>query len=252
MRARALAAALAAALALVHGAARADEVKVLSSTGMKTVLQELIPQFEKASGHKVAISFDTANLLLGRLKAGESADLVILTGPAMDDFAKLGRVAPGTRVDLARSGMGVAVRAGAPKPDIGSVDAFKRALLDAKSVGYTTTGASGIYFAGLIDKLGIGAQVRAKAKTQSGGAVGELVAKGEAEMAVQQIPELLGVSGIALVGPLPKEIQMFTAFPAGVLTDSKQPKAAAALVAFLSTPAAGRVMQAKGMETAAK
>lgn len=241
-------AALGTAMALSHGGAGAAEIKVLSSTGMRSVLSDLIPEFERASGHKVAISYDTANLLMGRIKAGESADLAILTGSAMDELAKLGKLASGSRVDLARSGVGVAVRAGAAKPDIKSVEAFKRTLLDTKSIAYTTTGASGIYFAGLIERLGIAEQVKAKARRPAGGAAGELVAKGEAEMAVQQIPELMAVAGIELVGPLPSEIQTFTPFPAGVLTDAKEAAAARALIEFLTTPAAVRVMRAKGME----
>jgi molybdate transport system substrate-binding protein len=238
-----------AGLIVAHGAALADEIRTLSSTGMKSVLTSLAPEFERASGHKLAITYDTANLLMGRLRGGgEGVDLVILTDSTMDELAKLGRIAPGTRATLARSGMGLSVRAGAPKPEIKSVESLKKALLEANSIAYTTTGASGIYFAGLIDKLGIGDQVRAKAKTRSGGAVGELVARGEAEMAVQQIPELLGVGGLDFVGPLPREIQLYTAFPAAVLADAKHPAAARALIAFLSTPAAARAMQAKGME----
>jgi molybdate transport system substrate-binding protein len=226
----------------------AGEVELLSSTGMRSVLLELIPQFERASGHKVAASFDTANLLAARIKAGERADLAILTRPAIDELAKLGKLDPASRADLARSGMGVSVRAGAPKPDIGSVEAFKRALLDAKSITYTATGASGIYFAGLIERLGIAGPVKAKAKTPAGGAVGELVARGEAELAVQQIPELMAVAGTTFVGPLPPEIQSFTVFTAGVFSEARHAAAARVLVEFLSTPAAARAMQKKGME----
>jgi molybdate transport system substrate-binding protein len=236
------------AMALAHGPAGADEIRLLSSTGMRSVLSELLPQFERASGHKVAASFDTANLLGARIKAGEGADLAILTAPAIDELIGLGKLAPGSRADLARSGMGVSVRAGARKPDIGSVEAFKRALLDAKSVTYTATGASGIYFSGLIERLGIAEQVRAKARTPSGGAVGELVARGEAELAVQQIPELMAVAGTAFVGPLPREIQSFTVFSSGIFADARHAAAARALVESLSAPAAARVMQAKGME----
>lgn len=235
------------AMTLAHGAAGADEIRVLSSTGMRSVLVDLVPEFERASGHKVSTSLDTANLLAARIKAGESADLAILTAPAIDDLTKLGKLT-GKRIDLCRSGIGVAVRAGAPKPDIHSVDALKRTLLNAKSITYTSTGASGIYFAGLLERLGIADQVRAKAKTPTGGAVAELVARGEADLAIQQIPELMAVSGTTLVGPLPSEIQLFTIFSAGLFTDAKQAAAARALVQFLSTPAAVRVMKTKGME----
>jgi molybdate transport system substrate-binding protein len=235
------------ALMLVAGAAVADEFKVMSTTAMRSALHDLIPQFERSSGHKVAIIFDTGNLVVGRLKGGEAADMVILTGPSMEDAVKLGKIA-GSPVVVARSGMGVGVRDDAPKPDIRTVDGFKKALLDAKSIAYSTSGASGIYFAGLIDKLGIGDQVRAKAKRPAGGGASTLILKGEAEMAVQQIPEILDVRGVQLVGPLPREVQLYTTFPAALTIDSKQPAASKQFLAFLSTPAAAKLMQAKGME----
>ena len=240
-------AALLLGLALANGAALADEFKVLSTTGMKSALTVLIPQFEKSSGHKIAIVYDTGNNVVTRMKKGETADLVILTGPSMDDAVKLGKTA-GSPVMLARSGIGLGVRAGAPKPDIRTVDGLKKALLDTKSIAYSTTGASGIYFEKLIDQLGIGAQVRAKAKRPTGGGASEMVAKGEAEMSVQQGPEILDVPGVQLVGPLPREIQLYTPFPAAVTADSKHPAAAKQFIAFLSTPAAAKAMQAKGME----
>ena len=191
---------LAFAVLAVHGSfAQAAEIKVLSSNGVQSVMVEMLPEFERATGHKVTIAFDTANVLLGRIKAGEAADLVILTRPAIDDLIQQGKVAVGGGRDLSRSGVGIAVRAGLPKPDISSPDALKRALLDAKSIAYTKTGGSGIHFAKVVERLGIADQVKAKAKVPEGGSVGELVAKGEAEMAVQQIPELLAVPGIQLV-----------------------------------------------------
>jgi molybdate transport system substrate-binding protein len=236
-----------AAIVLTQAAvAGAAEIRVLCSTGMSSAMSVLVPEFERASGHKLSIAYDTANLLMGRIKGGETADLAILTGPAIDELAKQGKV--GGRADLARSGVGISVRSGAPKPDIGSVEALKRALLDAKSVAYTTTGASGVYFAGLLERLGIAEQVKAKAKLRPGGAVGELVARGEAEMAVQQIPELMSVAGTELVGPLPPEVQYVTVFSAGVFAGAKHTEAAQALVKFLSTPAAAQVLKAKGME----
>ena len=245
----ATAAKLAATIMLVQGAvASAAEIKVLSSNGVRSVLLELVPEFERTSGHTVTISHDSANRLTGRIKAGETADLAILTAPTIEELTKHGKVAAGSRVDLARSGVGVSVRAGSPKPDISSAEAFKRTLLDAKSVAYNSTGASGIHFAGLIERLGIAEQLKAKAKVIPSGNVGELVAKGEAEMAVQQIPELMAVAGTEFVGPLPPALQTITVFPAGILVDAKQPEAARALIQFLSTPAAARVIKAKGME----
>jgi len=243
----AAAAKMGAAIALAQAAvAGAAEIRVLCSTGMSSAMSVLVPEFERASGHKLSIAYDTANLLMGRIKGGEAADLAILTAPAIDELAKQGKV--GGRTDLARSGVGISVRSGAPKPDIGSVEALKRALLNAKSIAYTTTGASGVYFAALIERLGIAEQVQAKAKLRPGGAVGELVARGEAEMAVQQIPELMSVAGTELVGPLPPEVQYVTVFSAGVLAGAKEAEAAQALVNFLSAPAAAQVLKAKGME----
>src|SRR5262249_25062664 len=149
-------------LALANGAALADDFKVLSSTGMKSVLTDLLPQFERATGHKVAIVYDTGNNVVTRMKGGESADLRSLTEPSLEDAVKLGKAA-GSPVVLARSGIGLGNRTGARKPDISTVDGLKKALLDAKSIAYSSTGASGIVFEKLIDKLGVGQQVRAKA-----------------------------------------------------------------------------------------
>jgi molybdate transport system substrate-binding protein len=238
---------LALAALAVHGRTAA-EIKVLSTNGVRSALVEMLPEFERATGHKVSVDYDTANTLFERIKSGETADLAILTRPTIDELIKQGKVGTGEGKDLARSGIGVAVRAGLPKPDIGSADALKRALLDAKSIAFTKTGASGIYFAKVVERLGIEDQVNAKAKVPAGGLVGELVAKGEAEMAVQQVPELLAVPGIQYVGPLPPELQNFTLFCAGVLSGARQPEAAKALVDFLKTPAAARVYKAKGME----
>ncbi len=233
----------------VHGtSAQAAEIRVLSSNGVHSVTVVMVPEFERATGHKVSIDYDTANLILGRLKAGEYADLVILTRPTVDDLIKQGKVAAGGGKDLARSGVGVAIRAGLPKPDISSADKLKRALLDAKSITFTKTGGSGIHFAKVAERLGIADQVNAKAKVPEGGAVGPLVARGEAEMAVQQIPELLAVPSIQYLGPLPEGFQHFTLFTAGVLTGARQPEAAKALIDFLTTSAAARLFRAKGFE----
>jgi molybdate transport system substrate-binding protein len=238
----------AAALLCLGAAAHAADIKVLASTGVSSVLKELIPAFERASGHKVAITYDTSNIVMGRIKGGEGGDLVILTAPAIDDLAKQGKVAAGSRADLARSGIGVVIRAGAPRPDIGSAEGLRRTLLAAGSVTYTATGASGIYFAGVTEKLGIGREVKAKAKTPPGGHVAELVAKGEAELGVQMISELRGVPGAEYIGPLPGDLQMFTVFSAGLFNGAKEAEAARALVRFLTTPEAVKVYQAGGME----
>lgn len=212
------------------------------------MFQQLLPAFERSTGHKISVSYDTSNIILRKLNAGETADLVVLTAPLIDQLTQQGRVVAGTRVDLARSGIGVAIRAGAPRPDIGSVEAFKQFLLQAKSVTYTATGASGQYFASVTEKLGIGPQIKAKAITPAGGIVAELVAKGEAELGIQMISELQGVPGTVYLGPLPSEIQLFTVFSAGLLSGSAQTSSAQALAQFLTSPPAIQVYEAAGMQ----
>ena len=225
-------------------------LKVLCTNALDAVLRELVPEFERASGQRVSVSYKSTNQIIDLVKAGEVADLLIAGQAAIEELAAAGNVAGGSSVNLASSGIGVCVRAGAPKPDIHSVDAFKRALLAAKSVAHTATGQSESYFAGLIDRLGIGDQVRAKAKVSAGGIIGEFVARGEAELGIQQISEVLAVPGVDLVGPLPPEIQKVTVFAAGICAGTKQAEAAQALISFLTTAPAQRVMRAKGLEPA--
>lgn len=224
------------------------EIRVMTSNALRAVLGELAPAFERAHGHKISASYDPALRMLKRIAAGETADLAISSAPAIDQLTKEGVIAAGSRRTLARFGIGVAVRAGAPKPDIGSVEAFKRALLAAQSVACTVEGASGIHFTKLIERLGIAEQVNAKARRRAGGLIGELVASGEAELAVQQIPELMAVPGIELVGPLPQALQVNSMLAAGIFTASNQPAAAQALIGFLATPDSVRVFKAKGFE----
>lgn len=238
----------AALLAAVSTCSWAAELQVMASTGMSSMFHKLIPAFEQSTGHSVKISYDTSNIILRKINAGETTDLVVLTAPLIDQLSQQGRVVPGSRVDLAKSGIGVAIREGAPRPDISSVEAFKRFLVQAKSVTYTATGASGIYFANVTEKLGIGPVVKAKALTPPGGIVAELVAKGEAELGIQMISELKGVPGTQFIGPLPSELQLFTVFSAGLFTSSQQAPVAKALVDYLTTPAAVQVYEAGGME----
>lgn len=226
----------------------AADIKVMSSTGMSSMFQQLIPAFERASGHSVSITYDTSNIIMRKLSAGDTADLVVLTAPLIEQLSQQGRVVAGSRVDLARSGIGVAVRAGAARPDISQVESFKQALLQAQSVAYTATGASGMYFANLSDKLGIGPQVKAKSITPAGGIVAELVAQGKAELGIQMISEIKGVPGTELLGPLPADVQLFTVFSTGLLAGSQQSVPVKALTDFLTTPAAIQVYQASGME----
>jgi len=235
-------------LLLLAAVASAEEIKVLSSNGVRAMLKELGPHYERTTGNKLNIEFDVANVLKTRIDSGEPFDVAILTGPALDELSKEGKVNAGTRADIARSGIGVAVRAGAPKPDISTVEAFKRTLLAAKSVAYTTQGASGIYFAGLLQRLGIAEEMKPKAKLLQGGAAAELVARGEAELAVQQISELLPVPGIDYVGPLPSELQNYTVFAAALAPNTKEAGPAASFIKFLTGPDAIAVIKTKGME----
>ena len=225
-------------------------IRLLVSNSMHAVMDELIPQFERATVHTVSISYDPAKVMLERIQRGELADLAILGGSAIEDLEKMGKIVAGSRRVVSGCGVGIAVKAGAPRPDISSVDSFKHALLAAKSIAYTQQGASGIYFSGLIERLGIAEQIKAKAVRQPGGLIGELVAAGKAEMAVQQIPELMAVPGIELAGPLPAEIQVTTVSSSGIFSDAKQPAAAKALLDFLTAPASAKVFKAKGHEPA--
>ncbi|HET7253479.1 MAG TPA: substrate-binding domain-containing protein [Xanthobacteraceae bacterium] len=225
-------------------------MRVLCTNGLKTVMLDLAPEFERAIGTKAVITWGSANGLLQELEAGAGGDLAILTAEAIDGLIKEGKVVAGSRVDLARSGIGVAVRKGAPKPEIGSPDALRRALLAAKSVAHSKTGMSGIYFPTVLARLGIADEMKPKIVTpEPGTPVGEVVAKGGAEIGVQQISELLPVAGIEIVGPLPAALQRITIFSAGVLTAAKEPEAARALVQFVAT-ASRPLLKDKGLEPA--
>ena len=223
------------------------ELKLIATNAVRSVLDELVPPFERESGHKVSISYTTTAQTLERIKGGATADLVIATATGIDELTKLGKVAQGSRVDLASTMIGVAVRAGAPKPDIRSVDAFKRALLDAKAIAYTAAGLSGIYFDNLIERLGIANEIKAKARIKPGGLIAEVVVAGEADLAVQMISELLSVPGAELVGPLPDEINQVSIIAAGVFAGASQAEAAKSLTRYLTTPSAARVMRSKGL-----
>jgi molybdate transport system substrate-binding protein len=242
--------AVAAGLAIIAafaaaGAVKADDIKVLCTIGVKPALPDLVTEFERATGHKVSIVWGNAATLKTRYLEGEQADVAVLTAAAIDDLVKAGKVTG--RVDLARSGMGFAVKAGAPKPDISSPEALKRTLLAAKSVGYSSQGASGIYFVTVIERLGIAAEVKAKHK-DTAGAVGELVAAGEAEIGVQQIPELAAVPGVVVIGPFPDELQVITVFSAALDAKAQNNDAAKAFVKFISGPAAAAAYKARGLD----
>jgi molybdate transport system substrate-binding protein len=238
----------AAAALMFSGVANAAEIKVLSTQATEEAYRELVPLFEKASGHKVMTIFTGTLDLQKRIAAGETYDLIIMAGPAIDDFIKSGKIVPGSRVDLERSGVDVAVRAGAPKPDIGSTEAVKKALLAAKSIGYST-GPSGVYLVDLFQRLGIADQVKPKLKqTPTGVFVGGIVASGEAEIGFQQVSELSQFAGVDYVGPLPADIQQITVFASGIQVGAKQADAANAWVKFLASPAAAPAFKKRGLE----
>ena len=229
----------------------ARTLKILSSNSIRAVMGELVPQFERANGISLSVSYDPAKVMLARIENGETGDLAITGSGAIDELVKKGKILAASRRVLARCRVGVAVRGGAPKPDIGSVESLKRMLLAAKSIAYTQEGASGVHFSGLIERMGIAREVQAKAVRQPGGLIGELVAAGRAEVAIQQVPELLAVPGIELVGPLPDAIQLVTVTCAGIFAGAQQAQAAQSFIEFLSTPAAMRAMQSRGLEPAA-
>src|SRR5262245_10693180 len=228
----------------------AAEISVLSTQATQEAYLELVAQFEKATGHKVRTDFTGTLNVQKRLAAVETFDIIIMAGPAIDEQIKLGKALQGSRVDLAKSGVGIAVKKDAPKPAIGSVEALKKTLLSAKSIGYST-GPSGVYVLTVFEKLGIAGEVKGKLKqTPSGVFVGNLIATGETEIGFQQISELVHFAGIDYVGPLPGELQRMTVFSAGIHTGAKQADAARALVKFLTAPAAAPVIRKHGLEPA--
>ena len=234
---------------LAQGAsAKSAEVKVLAGAALQGAFNELVPRFEAATGHKLAIEYGATGTFKNKVEAGEAADLVIIGSDGVDDLVKKGKIAADTRVEIARVGVGAAVRAGAPKPDISSVDAFKAALLNAKSITYTPEGAAGAQMTKVLDRLGIAEQLKAKTKPNTPARVPQAVAEGEAELAIASSPSLVGVKGVDFVGLLPTDLQSYFINTAGVVTAAKQPEAAKAFVKHLTTPEAAAVIKAKGME----
>jgi molybdate transport system substrate-binding protein len=232
-------------------AASAADIKVLTAGAMRAVVVALLPEFENRTGNKVTVDNATAGSLAQRIGEGEAFDVALITPAVIDHLVNDGKIVAGTRIDIAKVGMGVVVKEGAAAPDITTVDAFKRMLLAAKSVAYidpNSGGSSGIYFDKLLDRLGIGDQVRAKARLKRGGYVAELIASGEAEVGVHQISEIVPVKGVVLVGPLPAEIQHATVYSAGIGAGARDASAARALIEYLAGPASDAILKAKGME----
>ena len=243
---------LIAAGALVGGVqAEAAEVKVLSAGAVRAAITELAEAFTRETGHTVAFAFGTAGVTRGKLEAGEPADVVILTDVAIDQMASQGLVTRGTRTDIGRTAIGVGVRDGAAKPDIATPEAFKQAVLAAKSITYVdpAQGAtSGIHLAGVLQRLGIADAVKGKTTLVPGGYPAELVAKGEVEMVIHQISEILPVKGVTLVGPLPRDLQKLTVYSAGMAAKSAQPELARAFMEFVTGPAAKARLAQAGLD----
>ena len=227
--------------------ANAAEIKVWTARAIATVLAEIGPQFERMTGHHLNVYSGLPADFERRAKAGDPFDVLISGSGPVDSWIKDGKIIAATRTDIVRSGIGVEVRTGARKPDISSVEAFKRALLDAKSIAYLKVG-SGIYVASLLDRLGIAEAIKSKVTRPESDIVSELVAKGEVELGMVVITQILTTPGVDLVGPLPPEIQSYVVFTAGVSTSSKGPDAAMDLIKFLTGPIAIPVIKAQGME----
>lgn len=242
-----------AASLFLTGAARADEVRVVSSGGFAAAYRALAPEFEKQTGHTLVTGWgpsmgNTVNAVPQRLARGEPIDVVIMVGYALDDLAQQGKVVGDSRMGLARSLIGAAVRAGAQHPDISTVDALRQALLAAPRVVYSDS-ASGVYIEReMFKRLGIDGQMAGKARMVPADPVGEVVARGDAELGFQQISELKPVHGIDLLGPIPAEVQQVTVFSAGVVAGSRHQEAARALIRFLASPAAAAAVRDSGME----
>lgn len=230
------------------------EIKVLASTAMKTSMDMLMPQFEQASGHKTSFTYGPSARIAKQVADGDANDVTIVTDAGIDDLIKKGRIVPGSRADLARSAMALAVQKGAPRPDISTVEKFKQAMLAAKSLGMSNPvggGASGAILAGIFDKLGIAEQMKPKLTYGPGGPaglIGNFLVRKDVEIGIQQMPELMAVPGIDIVGTLPFGNDTVSVFSAGVSTGATDAGAARALIQFLTTPAAKAAIKSKGMD----
>jgi molybdate transport system substrate-binding protein len=224
------------------------EIKVFTTRAIATVLHELGPDFERATGHQLTVTSDIAIRMVRRIQAGEPFDFLVAAPGHIDELIRQGRIIPDTRTDLARSGIGVQVRAGARKPDVSSVETFKQALLDARSIAYLKEGQSGVYLSGMMERLGIAEAISSKVTRPETDIVSELVANGDVELGMVVITQILTTPGVELVGPLPPELQSYITFTAGVSTSSGVPSAAKDLISFLTGPSAIQVMKSQGME----
>ena len=251
MRLHLVAAATCGLLLLSNGAQAAD-VKVLASGAVKEAALELFPQFEKTSGHKVAVTWAGTVDIKKKVAAGEAFDLVIVAAPELDTFIKDGKIAAGSKVDIVRSSIGVAVKPGTPKPDLSSGDSLKKALIAAKSVGYST-GPSGVHMKSLFEKMGIADEIKAKSKvTPPGTPVATVIRSGDAEIGFQQVSELIHEAGIDFLGPIPADVQKITVFSSGVFAGAKAPTEARLLQKYLTAPAAAPAIKKHGLERPAR
>jgi molybdate transport system substrate-binding protein len=237
-------------VAACTAAAQNAPVRVLASNGIKAVIDELQPQAERVVGRPLAVEFDTSSAVKKRIEGGEAFDVAVLTSDVIDDLAKAGKIAAGTRTEIARCGIGIGVRAGAPKPDIRTSDALKKTLLAAKSITYAQDGASRTYILQMEDKLGIADAMKAKTVLEKG-SVGSnaRVADGSAGMVLTLVSEILPAKGVDLVGPLPADVQHYVNFAAGIGASSQNSDAGKVLTKFLSGPAIRPTLKAKGMES---
>jgi molybdate transport system substrate-binding protein len=226
---------------------QASELKLIAGGSLAGLFGEIGPQFEKASGHKLSIHFDSTPNIIARVNSGAAFDVAVVPVDVFKDAAAKGRFAPGPTIDIARVGYGVIVRAGAPKPDISTPDAFKKALLDAKSIASVPASAAGAYIAKVYERLGIGEDMKAKTRVQSGPtAIAPAVAKGEAELGIF-LTNVFNAAGVELVGPFPADLQQELLFASAIAADAKETDAAQALIDYLKTPAATAAIKAAGM-----
>ena len=238
--------------ALSFGSAvQAAEVKVLASNSVRTMLEDIAPLFERAQGHKVTLGFGTSAQVAKRMVSGETVDLAVITPEEVDRLTKAGRLVSGSSVAIARSLMGVGVRAGTPHPDIGTADALRRALLAVQAVTFSdpaTGAASGVHTVKIFERLGIAAEMKPKYRLGDGTSSGRMVVSGEADLAIWQISAMKPVKGLDIVGPLPAELQLVTHLSAALGANAAAPDAAKALIGFFATPEAAAVMRARGLE----
>jgi molybdate transport system substrate-binding protein len=249
MRRTAFAAIVAVAMLGLSGErpAQAAEITVRAGMGVVSGVRDLAPAFEKMTGHKVIVVFDPTPLMNQKINAGEPADIAAVQPGQVDELIKQGKMVAGTHTNFAQAGVGVAVKAGAPKPDISTVEAFKAAMLAAKSIGYSR-GGSGTIAARVMEKLGIADQLKARTQFIDGRPVAADVAKGDVEIGLQQINVIIPVEGADYVGPLPKELQDTVKFAGGVLTVSKEPEVAKAFLKFIASPEAAPLIRKSAME----